>query len=71
LAEEYDPQRKRLAGNFPQALSHIALLSTALNLTHPLKPSEQRSDQQSAANCDDLGPHSAKAQPRTRSKPSR
>jgi len=42
LAEEYDPHAKRLAGNFPQAFSHIALLSTALNLTHTGKPSEQR-----------------------------
>ena len=53
LAEEYDPKQKRLAGNFPQALSHIALLSTALNLTHRLKPSEQRSDQRSADDRDD------------------
>jgi GH15 family glucan-1,4-alpha-glucosidase len=46
LAEEYDPRTKRLAGNFPQALSHIALLSTALNLTHRLRPSEARSGRQ-------------------------
>jgi GH15 family glucan-1,4-alpha-glucosidase len=26
LSEEYDPQRKRLLGNFPQAFSHIGLL---------------------------------------------
>jgi len=29
LAEEYDPRSKRLLGNFPQALSHIALVNTA------------------------------------------
>ena len=50
LAEEYDPHAKRLAGNFPQAFSHIALLSTALNLTHTGKPSEQRAS--SAARLD-------------------
>jgi GH15 family glucan-1,4-alpha-glucosidase len=33
LAEEYDPQAKRLVGNFPQAFSHLALVDTALNLT--------------------------------------
>ncbi len=32
LAEEYDPRVKRQVGNFPQAFSHIALLSTAFNL---------------------------------------
>ena len=33
LAEEYDPQRGQLAGNFPQALSHLALVNTALLLS--------------------------------------
>jgi GH15 family glucan-1,4-alpha-glucosidase len=32
LAEEYDPQARRQVGNFPQALSHPALIRTALNL---------------------------------------
>jgi len=32
LAEEYDPVMCRMAGNFPQALSHIALVNTALLL---------------------------------------
>ena len=26
FSEEYDPQSKRLLGNFPQAFSHIGLL---------------------------------------------
>ena len=43
LAEEYDPIGKRLLGNFPQALSHIALVNTAYNLYHPKRPAEQRS----------------------------
>lgn len=44
LSEEYDPQAKRLVGNFPQAFSHIALINTAFNLTHTEKPAEQRQD---------------------------
>jgi GH15 family glucan-1,4-alpha-glucosidase len=32
LAEEYDPLRMRLAGNFPLAASHVALAETALAL---------------------------------------
>lgn len=31
LAEEYDPDAKRLLGNFPQAFSHIGLVNTAIN----------------------------------------
>jgi len=31
-AEEYDPDDKRMLGNFPQAFSHVALVNTALNL---------------------------------------
>ena len=32
FAEEYDPEDKRMLGNFPQAFSHVALINTALNL---------------------------------------
>jgi GH15 family glucan-1,4-alpha-glucosidase len=41
LAEEYDPHARRLAGNFPQAFSHLALIGTALNL-HDGGPATQR-----------------------------
>jgi GH15 family glucan-1,4-alpha-glucosidase len=32
LSEEYDVDAGRLVGNFPQALSHLALVNTALDL---------------------------------------
>ncbi|MGI4794968.1 MAG: glycoside hydrolase family 15 protein [Janthinobacterium lividum] len=32
LSEEYDPHGKRFTGNFPQAFSHVAMVSTALLL---------------------------------------
>jgi GH15 family glucan-1,4-alpha-glucosidase len=37
LAEEYDVKAKRLIGNFPQALSHVALLNTAHHLAEQNK----------------------------------
>jgi GH15 family glucan-1,4-alpha-glucosidase len=36
LAEEYDVKFDRLVGNFPQALSHLALINTALQLSGPV-----------------------------------
>jgi GH15 family glucan-1,4-alpha-glucosidase len=42
LAEEYDPAQKRQLGNFPQAFSHLALVSTAFNLSQAAKPAHQR-----------------------------
>ena len=36
LAEEYDLRAKRLAGNFPQALSHVALVRAALRFSAPI-----------------------------------
>ena len=36
LSEEYDTARKRLCGNFPQALSHLAVLNTTLGLSGPV-----------------------------------
>jgi GH15 family glucan-1,4-alpha-glucosidase len=43
LAEEYDTSLGRMAGNFPQAFSHVALINTAHNLEKQEKPAEQRS----------------------------
>jgi GH15 family glucan-1,4-alpha-glucosidase len=31
-AEEYDPNARRMLGNFPQAFSHVALINTAIGL---------------------------------------
>jgi GH15 family glucan-1,4-alpha-glucosidase len=35
FAEEYDPRSKRMLGNFPQALTHMALVNTARLLSMP------------------------------------
>jgi GH15 family glucan-1,4-alpha-glucosidase len=42
LAEQYDPRARRMLGNFPQALSHIALINSACNLSAALRPAEHR-----------------------------
>jgi GH15 family glucan-1,4-alpha-glucosidase len=41
LAEEYDSEAGRQTGNFPQALTHIALINTAHNLSAAKKPAEK------------------------------
>jgi GH15 family glucan-1,4-alpha-glucosidase len=42
LAEEYEPRQKRQIGNFPQALSHIALINAAFEFNRLSSPGEQR-----------------------------
>jgi GH15 family glucan-1,4-alpha-glucosidase len=42
LSEEYDPENRRLLGNFPQAFSHVALINTAFNLVSVEGPAQQR-----------------------------
>jgi len=42
LAEEYDPVKKRFAGNFPQAFSHVGLINTAHNLSLHKGPADHR-----------------------------
>ncbi|HWJ36611.1 MAG TPA: glycoside hydrolase family 15 protein [Steroidobacteraceae bacterium] len=37
LAEEYDPRAKRMLGNFPQALTHMALVNTARLASMPTR----------------------------------
>jgi len=45
LSEEYDPARRRLAGNFPQAFTHVALINTVHNLTRPHGPAHHRREE--------------------------
>ena len=42
LSEEYDPFKRRLVGNFPQAFSHVSLINTATNLSRYAGPAEDR-----------------------------
>ncbi|HRK44388.1 MAG TPA: glycoside hydrolase family 15 protein, partial [Nocardioides sp.] len=41
LSEEYDPVRKRMVGNFPQAFSHLALVQAAFHLADADERSRQ------------------------------
>jgi len=47
LAEEYDSAAKRQTGNFPQALTHIALINTAHNLSAARRPAAKPATQRS------------------------
>jgi GH15 family glucan-1,4-alpha-glucosidase len=42
ISEEYDPDEKRLLGNFPQAFTHVGLVNSAYNLSAETGPSTQR-----------------------------
>jgi GH15 family glucan-1,4-alpha-glucosidase len=42
IAEEYDVERKRLVGNFPQAFTHVGIINTARNLSTEQGPSKHR-----------------------------
>ena len=56
LSEEYDPVRKRMVGNFPQALSHIALVHAAFamsGLWHPQPLVETKDLSRRTARCID------------------
>lgn len=44
LSEQYDPQARRMLGNFPQAFSHIGIINTALNLCQAQAPAKTRSE---------------------------
>jgi GH15 family glucan-1,4-alpha-glucosidase len=42
LSEEYHPGLRRQVGNFPQGFSHVALVSTALNIRRAERRTERR-----------------------------
>ncbi|HEY1305146.1 MAG TPA: glycoside hydrolase family 15 protein [Vicinamibacterales bacterium] len=44
LAEGYDVGARRLAGNFPQAFSHVGLITSAMNLSSARAPADRRAD---------------------------
>ena len=49
LSEEYDPRAKRFTGNFPQAFSHVALVTTAMRMAgSPLDATSQIPDERTA-----------------------
>ena len=43
LAEQADPERKELLGNFPQAFSHVGLINAAWRLTETAQPTKETS----------------------------
>jgi len=45
LAEEYDARGRRMLGNFPQALTHMALVNTAYLLSIPEEQAKRASDE--------------------------
>jgi GH15 family glucan-1,4-alpha-glucosidase len=45
FAEEYDPRARRMLGNFPQALTHMALVNTARLLSMPEQEAQSASAQ--------------------------
>jgi len=52
LAEEYHPTTGRQVGNFPQAFSHVALVSTAFNIQRSeRRAAPRRTGQSTGAEC--------------------
>ena len=42
ISEGYDTEKRRLVGNFPQAMTHVALINTARNLSGPPRAPRDR-----------------------------
>jgi GH15 family glucan-1,4-alpha-glucosidase len=61
LSEEYDPDLRRLIGNFPQAFSHLSLINSAYNLTRARKPVHQRAQNEQTDGRTPLQPVAAPA----------
>jgi GH15 family glucan-1,4-alpha-glucosidase len=58
FSEEYDVRAKRMLGNFPQALTHMALVNTARLLSiSPQQSKEASSRGERPANVDQTNPH--------------
>jgi GH15 family glucan-1,4-alpha-glucosidase len=54
FAEEYDPRARRMLGNFPQALTHMALVNTARLLSmpeHEIRGAGVQGERPTAAQC--------------------
>ncbi len=43
ISEEYDPESRRLVGNFPQAFTHLALVETAFSLEKAARGAQAQS----------------------------
>ena len=44
LSEEYDPAKRRLLGNVPQAFSHVGLVNSAMSLDRAAAGAHQRKE---------------------------
>jgi GH15 family glucan-1,4-alpha-glucosidase len=63
LAEEWDARAQRLAGNFPQAFSHVGLVGTAMNLARADAASEKPAHQRASAGLEESSRQAAVRRP--------
>jgi GH15 family glucan-1,4-alpha-glucosidase len=67
LSEEYDTDAKRMVGNFPQALSHIALVHAAFTMSSDWTPAHADADRGGGGNSAKAAAKGATKARRTRS----